>query len=298
MPPRKARFLYILAAEPDGYFVEMAAVSARTLLNATPGAEIIVLSDAQTLAASASPAAAMLRAMSQEWIVRDVDYATPVERSRWLKLKARDILDGPFVFLDTDTLIARDLSRLAADTDGFAAVADGAPEVLKMLSDYAAQKRWPLPKPYLNSGVFVASDTPAVRRLFETAFEIWREGAAEGVFSDQFAINVAAKRLEFPVRWLPATYNLQVLMRPSAAIKPHIYHVFTYDFENREDTILHRLAKSLKKTGNIDEAALAGFFADQNPWTNPVQPGELLALGRPVSAVLAKIRKMIGGGAP
>lgn len=288
-------YAYVVVASQDDLFAEMAAVSMATLRAVMPKARIVMLTDAGT-AGLQTPTLAALGKIASDWIVRELTgMAGGVERSRHLKLKARALIDGHLVYLDSDTLIARDLSGMSRHKGDFAA----APDALTMIDDrliaLAAARGWETMKRYLNSGVFSVRDTPATRTSFEDAYAVWRQAAEAGFYGDQFALNVALQRARFPITWLPPSYNLQIAMDAGAAIRPHIFHVFSHDFANRDDTVLHTMSRTLKETGVLDEAALESFVRTGNPWTNPTRPKQFIALGRPVSAVMAKIRNTIGG---
>lgn len=286
-------FVYVLTTEGADWFAEMAVISIRTLKKALPGARVVVLCDAATDGVKTA-AVAMLKSLASDWRVCDIDEPTPVVRSRRLKLGALEIMNESFVFLDVDTLIARDVSGLWRHRGDLAAVRDGDRVVRPELAAVAAKHGWEVPRDYLNSGVFSVRNTPQMQRVFETALALWRDAGADDVFSDQFPLNIAVRRVGAQVTWLSPSYNVQTLMRPGVAMRPHVYHVFSYDFENRDDTVLHALAKGLKRDGAIDEDILEAFFATRNPWSNPQQPGELWSIGRPVSALAAKIRKVAG----
>jgi len=288
-------YAYVVVASKDDLFAEMTAVSMATLRAVMPGARIVMLTDADTAGLDTS-AIASLRKTASDWIVCDLGgLAGGVERSRHLKLRSRALLDGHFVYLDSDTLIARDLSGMSRHKGDFAAAPDALTRLDDRLVALAAAKGWEAPKPYLNGGVFSVRDTPATRTLFEDAYAVWRQAAAAGFYSDQFALNIALQRARFPITWLAPTYNLQIAMDAGAAIRPHIFHVFSHDFANRDDTVLHTMSRTLKETGVLDEAGLESFVRTGNPWTNPTRPKQFIALGRPVSAVMAKIRDTIGG---
>jgi hypothetical protein len=283
-----SQFVYVLASSDQDYFAEMAAVSVATLHATTPDASVTILSDRETERRD-TQAVRLLKDMATRWIVYPFDAHSPMQRSRQLKLGMRESIEGDFVFLDCDTLIARDISGLAGHRGDFAAVRDiGNP--LPAILEMADRAGWALPRRCFNSGVLGVRDTPALRAAFADALNIWRQAAAEGVFYDQFAFWVAFERAKTAIEWLPATYNAQITMKSYAAIRPHIFHVFSLQFAERDSTVLHVLAKQLKHSGEINREILAAFVETGNPWMRLSRPGQYIALGRPVDAAAATLR--------
>ncbi len=272
------KYVYALIASEENYFAEMAAVSAATLRAVMPDAHIVILSDEKT-AALETPAAAKLRELSSEWVVEPLDPSFgAVERSRHLTLSMRQIIDGHIVKLDVDTLIARDLSGITDHEHDLAAVRDG--------------NGWSRTDLRMNGGIWSARDTEQARGFFKAAYAQWREAAANGSYLEQPALNKVLASNEYPITWLPPKYNFYVFYMGQVIFNPCIYHVFSWDFNAREDTVLHVLTKELKRTGELNEKELAAFVATKNPWRKPFHPYLSKPLGRPYMAVRRKLREL------
>ena len=285
----RPHFVYILIATAENYYAEMAAVSMATLRASNPDAKITLLTDSGT-ADLKTPAARYLRDFATDWIVGEQKFDTPFLQSRHFKLSSRKLIEGDFVFLDSDTLIARDLTSLANRADDFSAVRDFSGPTQKM-SDFAARKGWAVPEFYFNSGVFSVRDTPAMHRVFEDAYSIWCEAHKEGFGWDQIPFNVAFERAkDVRINWISASYNAQIALKSYHAIRPHIYHIFSSHAEDSSETILRFLSRELKATGALDEAMITDFVSTGNPWLTLSRPGQYIALARPFSAARATLQ--------
>lgn len=289
----RPHFVYILIATAENHYAEMAAVSVATLRATNPNARITVLTDSET-ANLRTPAMDYLRSLVADWIVRDREFDTPFLQSRHFKLSSRKLIEGDFIFLDSDTLIARDLTRLARYKDEFSAVRDySGPR--QSMRDFAASKGWAVPEPYFNSGVFSVRDTPAMHRVFDDAHAIWSEAYKEGVGWDQLPFNAAFDRAkDVRINWIPASYNAQIGMKTYHAIRPHIYHVFSSHAEDSSETILRFLSRKFKATGELDEDMIVEFANTGNPWMKLSRPGQYIALARPFSAARATLQLIAG----
>ncbi len=293
MTAQSPHFMYVLVAGEVGYFAEMAAISATTLKRVTPGAQVTFVTNEST-AALATPATALLRQMATDWVVHPTGDMAPGVASRLLKLTSRSLVKGDVVFIDCDTLIARDLTPLAAHRGEFAAVEDR-PEMPDHIREFAHREGIFIPRRYFNSGVMGMRDTPAVQAAFENALETWREKIGAGLYFDQVFLNSALNQSDVSIEWLPPTFNAQIWSKTYHAIRPKIFHVFAEDFENRNETVLHTAAKKLKKTGAIDEEEITRFIETGNPWTALSRPGQYIALGRPASAMASTLRLVMSG---
>ncbi|MEM9496049.1 MAG: glycosyltransferase [Pseudomonadota bacterium] len=290
----RPHFIYVLVADETNYFAEMAAVSLATLRATNKNARVTVLLD-ETTAALETPAMAYVRDAADVMQVEECPYDTPLLISRYLKLSSRRLVQGDFVYMDLDTLIARDLSKLQAHKGVFAAAVDRIGPTDRMRA-IAARKGWALPSHYFNAGVFCVRDTPATQKAFKDAYSLWRELNAEGFGWDQLPFNVAFHRsADVDVHPMSQSFNAQILIKTYPAIRPHIYHIFAAHFEERNESILHILAKKLKATGVLDEGMIADFVRTGNPWTKLSRPGQYIALARPVSAVKATLKLLTGG---
>ncbi|MFC2951126.1 glycosyltransferase [Marinicaulis aureus] len=293
MTARSPHFMYVLVAPGPGYFAEMAAVSATTLKRVTPNARITFITDEAT-AALETPATAILRDLASDWIAHPTGDFSPAMSSRLLKLSSRSLVKGDVVFLDCDTLVAKDLTPLANHRGEFAVVEDK-PEMPDHIRDYAQKSGLSIPARYFNSGVMGMRDTPSVHAAVGGALETWRASMGDGFYFDQVFLNSALHRSGLEIEWLPPAFNAQIWAKTYHAIRPRLFHVFAEDFENRNETVLHVMAKGLKQNGAIDEEELARFLETGNPWTELSRPGQYIALARPASAVASTLRLVLRG---
>jgi hypothetical protein len=132
-------------------------------------------------------------------------------------------------------------------------------------------------------------DTPAIRAAMSNALQSWRRNSEGGLYFDQVFLNSALHESGVEISWLSPTFNAQIWAKTYHAIRPHIFHVFSGNFEERDDTVLHLLAKNLKQTGELDMDGIDAFMKSGNPWTRLSRPGQFIALGKPVSAIASTL---------
>ena len=139
----------------------------------------------------------------------------PVHRSRYLKTTLRRHLEGPFLYLDADTLVAGpldELSRWTADAsftlDRFFPEEPG--RFPSWLLPHYQHLGWPPTDRYFNGGFFRVAATPAAARLFDAWHTNWLATVRVGIVSDQPSLNRAIATGDAEIGVLPERFNQTV----------------------------------------------------------------------------------------
>jgi hypothetical protein len=103
---KPGQYVYVVCSTNTDHFAEMAAVSIASLRIASPNARITVLTDQETSTID-SPGVSVIRSMADDLSIVDCPGDSSLLRSRFLKCTMRSLIRGPFIFLDSDTLILR-----------------------------------------------------------------------------------------------------------------------------------------------------------------------------------------------
>jgi hypothetical protein len=224
---------YALTSRGDDTYLRMTALSAQSVLLAMPKCRVVVAMDGQT-AREASEAIRAALPSSVELLMIKTPEGTPVWRNRFVKSSLRGRLVGPFIYLDADTLVRRDLS-VAYDWD-FDVAAVSNHNTAKC--DIPGNERevfhrcgWAVPTvAYCNAGVQFWRDTPKTRDLARLYHEGWLHVATTtGRAQDQQAFNHALDQSEAKVTVLPDEFNSQINSAPQTAFDAHLWHYFESD---------------------------------------------------------------------
>ena len=145
---------------------------------------------------------------------------TVMQRSRYLKTSLRSLIDGDFLYLDTDTIICESLDTIDAIEDDIAMVPhrNGCVELsdpysIKLCKKAGYDKLKGLP--YYNGGVAYVKDTLVSYRFFESWHESWKNQALNLCSQDQPALCKANSDLGFPVKELSGNLNCQLMYADS-----------------------------------------------------------------------------------
>ncbi|HZK80500.1 MAG TPA: hypothetical protein VFC46_05515 [Humisphaera sp.] len=267
------QYVYVVCASEDNYIAEMAAVSMTSLRITSPNARIMALTDRPTSLMS-TPGITAVRATADELVTVDCPGENPIVRSRFLKCSMRELVSGPFLYLDSDTLMMQspdtiwsigcDIAAspaIGSDRKAFAASAAD-PEACAALGwTFGARQ-------YLNSGVIYFADSAAARTIGDQYLAAWTQfQQVIGRANEEVAFNRAVEMAGANLVILPWSYNAQISMNVLTLRGAKIIHFFTGDFEASIETIAHTVAKRLKHNGELDVAAIRSAIQSGNPWT-------------------------------
>lgn len=201
-------------------------------------------------------------------------------KSRFLKTKLGLIIDFPFVFLDSDTLIRKDIIHVFDYDFDLACVLnhnrDNCNEQIfdRDLSIFKKMDWTFDSKGYYNSGVIFSKNNNIVKKLYKKWHDLWLNSYSETRLSiDQPALYHALNQVDCSVYKLPFQYNAQI----KARFWFHYYHT-----KNDWDAIvwhyfgsmgifpiftsIELLVYSIKEKGKLNESKFIKILKNKSPW--------------------------------
>ncbi len=234
----KTQILYVLVSDSDDFYAEQLYISLVSLRKNSPGAVATVLTDPSTHDALASRGCMGKRLLeiADNWIVASLDPTTTTTkeyRSRLLKTGMRQYIEGDFLFIDTDTIIAKPLDgiddipyELALCPDHHCRLKDN-PEkdsikarCLKIGEDLSRSDF------YFNSGVILARDTAAVRSFFSQWQHNYIQGRENGIKTDQQSLAKTLNSQTINVGQLDGEWNCQLPYGARYMGRAIVFHYF------------------------------------------------------------------------
>lgn len=107
----KTKIVYVVASLDDDIYMEQAIVSAWSARYYNPDCCIEMVCDQDTFATLDSGIRAQYKSLFDQIHVREFKpEQSMMERSRWLKTTLPEIIEGDFLYLDSDTVVCADLS--------------------------------------------------------------------------------------------------------------------------------------------------------------------------------------------
>jgi hypothetical protein len=217
----KTKIVYVLISREEDYYYEMLLLSFCSLRLYHPkgDAEIVVVMDQDTYQRLFNKKAAILHDVTA--IVPEIprEYTT-MQRSRFLKTSLRELVDGDFLYLDTDTIVCRPLSEVDAFEGDICAVLDNHKgELLEyqisVLPDELKSWKKLRGTTAYNAGVLYVKDTLDAHRFFSLWHENWEYGASLGCNFDQVSLRKTMQESNIEVKELEGIWNCQVTRESS-----------------------------------------------------------------------------------
>ena len=233
----KTKLVYILTSSDKDIFLEQAYVSMFSARQYMPDVHIVLLTDTITYQNIKNDSyRCRLSEYVNEFIPRELssDYNN-TERSRWLKTNMRSLVEGRFLFVDTDTVICGNLSEVDEWNCNIGAVWDfHVPFSLHPLLDYKKRllkKMYGLDMPtdinYYNSGVMFVNDTEETHRFFDMWHTNWEKARhVENGYRDQQSLIKTEYDLSQFITPISGNYNCQVLCSIQYLYTAKIVHFF------------------------------------------------------------------------
>lgn len=213
----KTKIVYTLVSCPQDNYYEQALLSLYSLRQKNPTARIELIVDQETYQTFQG---------SRSTIHNYVDSVLPVvtpndfdnmKKSRFLKTHVRQLVKGDILFIDCDTIICAPLDNIdntlaeiamVADLNGELPLSD--PIVIQRCKDAGLGDM--TNRPYFNSGVIYAKDTPFVHSFYEAWYNNWLTSVANGVKFDQPALCATNVSFDLPIKELSGIWNCQYKM--------------------------------------------------------------------------------------
>ena len=237
-----------------------------------------------------------------------IDHPDAIYRSRKLKIGLRKIFSGNLLYLDCDTFIMGSINGIwqcEADVAAAPDIAAGGHKYSSLSIRHTEFRKlgWNLTSSiYLNSGVVFLRDNPAVYEFSGIMKQSWVNFSDQfGKYNDQPAFNNALSIIadshdvlspKIKITVLPQIWNAQITMDQALGRRAKVIHVFSGDFDSRNDTVIHVAAKQLKQTGIVNVDYIAEAIKNGHVWINLDSVRKFYAAGMLKNAILKSLNNL------
>lgn len=274
---------YCLTSSGDDIYEAMTRVSIATLRYRNTHSVVIVFCDSETHNNLKLSQSRLLEEADQV-VAIDTPAGEPAFRNRFIKTQLRLLLSGPFLYLDSDTVVRRPLASIAASRADLALApnhsADGIGDQICLEDSKALEQMgWQPHSPYFNGGVLWYADTANARRFAEQWHANWLENikVAER-YHDQPALNHTLRSIQdleiccLDHRWNAQVKTPQGIHYATDAAIWHIYSSFDIAVGDLFSNCCSRLRheKSLRPSSRILKKLLTAdspFISKEDSYT-------------------------------
>lgn len=261
----KTKIVYVLTSSEKDYYLEQMIISMHSLKMHNPDAKISLVVDDKTAESFVGKREGVKAYVDELKVIPLDSNFSQKERSRIMKTSLRDYLEGDYLFIDTDTVIAGDLSDIDSFTFDIGAVLDKHIPIQNhdskiAIENYARKMGWDIPANghYFNSGVMYVKDNGLTHKFYATWRENWTRGQAEhGIAIDQPSMALTNAQLGYIITEIPGAYNCQILYNGlKYLIDAKIIHYFASNMRKWDCAYLFRdkaIYESVKTSGVTQE---------------------------------------------
>jgi hypothetical protein len=227
-----SKVVYVVGSGGHNVYSAMTRVAVASVRLTNPETSILLACDSITAAALKSRHDPLIGEVN-ETIVCDAPSGTDAFRARFVKTQLRNLVDGPFLYLDSDTVVRKDLSELfSLDTDIACALNHSSDvfelQILEKDRDDLARIGWKTRNDfYVNGGVVFYGDTTGARHLADDWHNKWLVSCKlTRECRDQPALNAAIFNTQPILMVLPHRYNAQLMCSPRTVVEASIWHYY------------------------------------------------------------------------
>lgn len=214
------KLVYTVVSTENDIYLEQAVLSAHSVRKYSPDAKITLVVDERTNATIKGRRSLILKYIDDKVVVDLHEEPSNAIRSRILKTNLRNYINGPYLFVDTDTIICSplyEIDNLIGKGINIAAVRDGHADFENMYFHDTMVKRasaigWDLTNDivHYNSGVMFVNDTPAAYAFYTRWHENWKYEKTKGFYFDQLALAHTNGEMGYPISMIDDVWNCQI----------------------------------------------------------------------------------------
>ena len=250
------KFVYVLTCDSVVDYAVQCYMSVWSLRYHNPGATVVLVTDEKTKSYLEKNYNILLDTVDTVKVVDVPESLSSKSRSRFIKTSLRQNIEGDFLYLDSDTVVAGGLDRLTHEPAHIAAVfdcnADGYPSryMIEKLQSIGVDKF----DDYVcyNGGIIKVKDTPEAHDFFYDWHETWLDLREKyGMEIDQAAFLIANRKNGNVIKELSGIYNCQLPFPSSVRYfidAKIIHYISDWDTDSsyplKDTVLLHQIQKN------------------------------------------------------
>ena len=230
------KIVYVVVSDNDSLYAEQAVVSAYSARVYNVDAIIEAVVDTITADNLKDKKLYFYNYFDNVIVIDTPANYTQKQRSRYLKTKLREFVNGDYLYIDTDTIICDSLDEIDKFQNDICAVRE-----YNRISHFSTTDRWMTTlaekaclvselcdEPYFNSGVMYVKETPCAQLFYKQWHNSWLKTKEYGVDTDQTALCWANKLEGHVINHIGDVWNCQIQVRDSkkSFSKAKIIHYF------------------------------------------------------------------------
>lgn len=268
----RTQIVYVLISDESDSYYEQLLISVFSLRKYNDKAQVIVVCDNDTENTLIGKRTTIREKVDKIVVVEMPVGFDKMQRSRFLKTNLRNIINGDFLYIDTDTVICdslEDIDKLDCEIGASREYNENSVLSKKnvwgySLAEKAGLQQELLGRPYFNSGVLFVKDTKCSHELYNNWHQCWKDYLKKGLSTDQTALCYANKLCGYKIEHIDNIWNCQIAESEGKKIatKAKIIHYFHGLGDINYPMSLDSIYQTVKIFGDI--SPIVKYFVD-NP---------------------------------
>ena len=229
------KYLYVCVSSSEDCYLEQAFASIVTLKAKVPRAFVSLLVDGDTEKSLVRGRERIKNIIDEFVTIEFAAGASKKVRSRLLKTNMRNLVDGDFLYIDTDTFIFQDLTALEKLQSSFAGVQDKHCPLSKndQVHTHSLSKKLLCNSPdfvneetFINGGVLFVRDSQENRDFFKDWNNEYRKWEKKGITQDMPSLALINYKHNHCISEIDGSWNCQLESGAQFFRSAKIFHYF------------------------------------------------------------------------
>lgn len=257
----KTKIVYVVVSDETDIFLEQALLSVFSLRKHNPDAFVELVVDQATSNLMTGKRSEIRKYVTKTTVIEvPANYGGKGSKSRWIKTNLRDLIEGDYLFIDSDTIITDTLEEIDDFDADLGAVLDKHAPVRQnkdkdKLLLWSGQDGWTYDDnlAYFNSGVMYVRDSEFAHQFYREWHKRWQTSSTEySRIFDQSPLAATNEFYKYPIKELCGAWNCQPTSGLSYLHKAKVMHYWGYNRKEYAWKFYDRnIIKEIKQLGYI-----------------------------------------------
>lgn len=271
MLTRQNKIVFVVTTEGTNNYSVMTRIAIKTVRLTNPLLKIVVVCDMESNKALRKVFDPIINEVD-EWLVIDTPLGDAYYRSRFIKTNLRVYIEGPFIYLDCDIVVRRNISEIYKLNCDIAVARNHSREkyseqIWHSDIDILKNMNWNYGNTnYLNTGVIYYSNSKRAHLLGNEWHKLWLESYEKlNKYQDQPAFNNSILSIDPKIYLLPDSYNSQFKVTCSVALSASIWHYYA-SAQKKPNTCFEILTIKILSGKKVKMDEIKDLVTSNYPW--------------------------------
>jgi hypothetical protein len=294
---KERHVVFVLACHQSGSYLDMTCAGLDFLRDVHPEVRATLLVDQRTRTVVDACRSTLLEAFDA--VVVDTHQEESAKAaSRALKIRSRRLIEGDYLYLDSDALVVDRLDPVFDLPGDVVFSRDIGMERTHFEPDNLWVQEhlrlgWAMSERHFNGGVFLARDNAGARAMFDCWWDRWNTFRSAGRCVDQPSLDQALASGHAEVGELPARFNATFCVDAKLVRNAAVLH-FLVSQGTLRTTLLDQILAEARDEGHVRPATIRGLRSTRYPWKDRDKPRRQLYAGNYAAAAIALVRRLLG----